>query len=352
MSDVVDLVLSHESALAYWSIPEVRMPATYLSVPDSKRVLASAVGAIGSKELAALAKERALARLPRPLDVLVSNESAHRASSVQRVRTLYGEAPEGSLARTQFPPLELEGGPVIRLNVTSPELTFIQMGALMTEAELTLLGLELCGGYSMAPAAHNGFVSHCPVTSASSLQGYCRLARGLHGITQARSAARYVLDNSKSPRESNLSLLLTLPRQKGGLMVEKPLLNHSIALPRQLARILGYDSISPDFFWPNPSVGLEYNSRMYHSTAEKNEDDSRRNNTYRIAGIDTYSLTPGQFRDFEAMRQVLWAVARAVDPRHTPQSEEDIAAMRELHHTLMQPPRLARFADPWQITYR
>ncbi len=354
MPQTIRFVISGDAALAYWSIPEVHKPTKAQRIDNelASRALNLKPSSLNHAFLREVLRQPVLARLPQPLEILSSSRNLRRSTNQVIARCTTTPLPEGSIVRTQLPSITLGGGTEVELLACSPALLFAQMAQRMRFLDLALLGFELCGQYALAPLAPHGMTDRPPVTSAQEIRTYCHALTRAHGINAARHAARAILDNAKSPREAQLALFFTLARTEGGLVVNPPTLNAPIDLPRQIARMLGYSSISSDLGWLPQKVALEYLSREWHSTTQRNEDDSGRMNSYKMLGIDAYSVTPGQFCDFARLHQVLWSIAQSLDAHCPKQTPEEMASMRALHQDMLHGKRYPRFEDPWQATYR
>ena len=157
------------------------------------------------------------------------------------------------------------------LYAASPELTFIQIaaGGKTDEIDLALLGYELCGTYVL-DSSWDGFTDiDTPLTSVAKISRMIEALPGRYGVALARKALTHVCDNSNSPMESVLALLLTLPTRLGGLNLGPVVLNHRVATPAGPRR--------PDILFKEHRVGLEYKGKEYHSIEAVGRDDRRQN---------------------------------------------------------------------------
>ena len=111
------------------------------------------------------------------------------------------------------------------LCVVSPEVLFLEMAAQLSGIELVKLGYELCGVYSLPMSQPNyagtprGYSRRKALTSVARLTAHVASQSNNRSVKKARWALRYVLDGSASPRETELSMLMVLPRKWAGMVL-------------------------------------------------------------------------------------------------------------------------------------
>ncbi|MBO4364972.1 MAG: DUF559 domain-containing protein [Eggerthellaceae bacterium] len=110
----------------------------------------------------------------------------------------------------------------------------------------------------------------------------------MSGVKQARKAASWVLDQSYSIKESQLAMLLSLPRKQNGRGLEMPVLNNTIIPDSSMARFLSQTSYTVDFMWPLFSLILEYDSKFHERRLEQ---DARRRNELQMLGFKVIQAT-------------------------------------------------------------
>lgn len=181
---------------------------------------------------------------------------------------------------------------------------------------------ELCGTYALSEDA-DGFVvkdwnDRC--TSARAVSHFAELAlsRGVRGARRAARLSSLLATGSHSPAETNVYLLLCLPKRHGGYGLTKPLMNPALKLSSNGFRLLSteknrdaspFDPVRrPDLFWSKSRIALEYESDMAHSGKEKLVGDSKRRCDLEKAGIHVLTLTSRQLyneRVFDKMARTL-----------------------------------------------
>jgi len=187
------------------------------------------------------------------------------------------------------------------LFVSSPAFVFLHMARELEPFELAMLGLELCGFYSL-PECRVPFVSKSideteyeipAVTTARRIRALCDAAPAAHGVERARMVSRWLADCSASPMESIVFLLLTLSRHWGGYAVPAPVFNPKVVV--KTAR--GVESRYPDLYWHDASIDVEYQSDFAHTGAWKRYKDSKRHIQLTVNKITVLPLTKIQVED-------------------------------------------------------
>ena len=223
--------------------------------------------------------------------------------------------------------------------VTSPELTFLMLAREADFAELVRLGYELCGSYRVDPAAPNGFLSHRePLCSPASIEGFCeRYGSGVHGVKAARAAAKCVLADSGSPRESAMAALLATTRPHGGQGLPAPVLNARLDLDAEAKTLSGKQYLVVDALWRRQGVGLEYDSTQFHSRVDpmKVESDKRRQNAALRMGVRLLPVTNDQLKDPYRFNSLARVIARELGYRYVPLKAAQFDREIELRKALL-----------------
>lgn len=157
---------------------------------------------------------------------------------------------------------------------TTPELLFCDLAELddISEVDLALIGLELCGFYSLDAdtSSWTGYAQLAkPITSKAKIERMIDARSAARGIKKARSAACMVLDYSNSPMESIMSILITAPRRLGGLGLSGAKLNYRVETSSGTKYV--------DLAFPAYNLGIEYKGRIAHSIERAGRDDRRQN---------------------------------------------------------------------------
>ena len=247
----------------------------------------------------------------RTLDILVASPSCRRKLKNTVYRVWSAQAPSCSFVK-------IRNG----CYVSTPEACFLQLSRILGFEQSLKVGMELCGTYALSEDA-DGFVvkdwnDRC--TSARAVSHFAELAlsKGVRGARRASRLSSLLATGSHSPAETNVYLLLCLPKRHGGYGLTKPLMNPALKLSSNGFRLLSteedrdaspFDPVRrPDLFWSKSRIALEYESDMAHSSKEKLVGDSKRRGDLEKAGIHVLTLTSRQLyneRVFDKMARTL-----------------------------------------------
>lgn len=208
-------VLSHISALEFWR--------SAMSDAGSARVPCRAKPPLHPPDAREALGIRPFLSLPLHVIALDGRRKDSQNLIVHQARAL----PDGSLRAIAVNGIEAP------LLVVCPELMFVQMAASLGFVRTVHLGYELCGIFAPDKGHPYGARPRKPLTTPDKLAAYIDNAGSLRGIQQARAALPHVLSLSASPRESTLSMLLTLPYKRGGSNIAHPNMNPLIPIGKR-----------------------------------------------------------------------------------------------------------------------
>ena len=199
--------------------------------------------------------------------------------------------------------------------VASPELSFVQVAQKESFAKTLLYGYALCGTFALDETRKSGLAERERLTSVRRLEGYVGRCGDLRGIKRAREAVRYVREGSASPRESKLSMMLTLPLCHGGKGFPAAKLNKRIDIPNRFAWLGGRNYYVADLFWEGARVTAEYDSDLEHTNKVSIYRDSDKRNTLMDMGYSPLCFTSIQLDDPEAFDHAVEALRRKLGVR-------------------------------------
>lgn len=219
--------------------------------------------------------------------------------------------------------------------ICRPELAFIQVAPMSTFADLLKLGYELMGLYTLKPNGTYGFAPCEQAMTQDSLTCYLDRANGMRGTQIARQALPYLLERSRSPMETAMVLMLTLPHGRGGFGLKQPLLNHTVQLTEQAQKACGRSSIECDAFFPEALVDLEYNS-FYHNNEQQRRRDDERAAALACMGIQVISVSISQFCNLEKLEAIARLIAKRSHRQYRIRSKTHAVKQAALHGTLCE----------------
>ena len=185
--------------------------------------------------------------------------------------------------------------------VASPELCFVLAARSFSIPMLVKLGHNLCSRYVLDTNKPTNQRFREPICNVKTLNEYVERCGNIEGVKKARIALRYVMDNSNSPMESNLSSIIGLKKGYGGYGITGYALNSQITLPESARKILGLDKVSSDIVWSSRRVVIEYDSNLTHLEREQHAYDKGKLNALKLAGFDVMSLTSDNVRSLDTL---------------------------------------------------
>ncbi|NLG10131.1 MAG: hypothetical protein GX562_01165 [Coriobacteriaceae bacterium] len=344
----MSVLISHKSALEFWRRYKFGKSPIYSATRISK-----APKKIDPVQIAGIASRLDLSY---PLDVLIANKGAGVVNEI--VHSHYCTRP-------------LPGNSVVRIDqellISTPEFCFLQNACSLPLEIQILLGYEFCGSYRMTRAfdgddihaidlesdtqstpkplllqhsdrsqsiAEQGFRSDCHLTSVFKMRVLLDKAAGFHGVKQARRALRHILENSASPMETRLSMLLTLPALLGGFNLPHPLMNSRIQVGKQNSRGANQQFYIADLYWPEAKLAVEYDSDSFHTGAIQIAKDSMRRNALSYMGIKVIAITRKQLKDTDSLKRAVNLISKYLQRRQRYGAARFIQEHQRLRHTL------------------
>lgn len=193
--------------------------------------------------------------------------------------------------------------------------------------DLILVGYELCGTYLLDASIDDGFVTtEEPLTSRSKIERFCGRRGRFVGVRMVRRALRQISDMSNSPRESIVSMLLTMSLGLGGLGLRGSVMNYEVETDQGVKRV--------DIAWPKLGVGVEYQGRKYHAVEQAQREDRRRN-TLAGSGMTIITVWNEDLRDPVLFERFVGDVTNALGVRVRVRSEAHRAQQRLLRARLL-----------------
>jgi len=262
--------------------------------PMRKRMLNDATNTV--QELVELDEtaQRWLAHSGDPVHVFVAARTKGTITKHLTTHVFGQPAPHGSF-------LDLGHG----VCMCAPHFMFMQMAAQVDLVDAVRIGMELCGAYSqwrLEPGImgdpyyrEHSETQACtfelpPVMKSNRAEAFVARQSALRGSVGARTALKWVVDNSASPMETAVYLLLCLPKRLGGYGLPKPILNPKLIISTPDGTKERY----PDLYWIGASIDVEYNSDLSHSGEWARYRDSKREVELTVANVRVLPLTRRQ----------------------------------------------------------
>lgn len=204
-----------------------------------------------------------------------------------------------------------------------------------------VVACEFAGTYRL-PKEGKQPVYHAPkLMTKESLDTCARIVGSTSAESRARRAAKLAFDDSASPMETAVALMLTLPVAYGGFGLPAPKLNASPDIAEYRGTVSDRDEVRCDMLWEEDKVALEYDSYEFHGRDDLNRltTDAVRSNILNALGYSTFRVTPGVIRSVASMQLLAQQLARALHV--SLDSCTEIEAQRRVKlYTLLMPNRL------------
>jgi len=251
--------------------------------------------------------------LSYPIQATVSDPGARRSSRRLECRVSRGPLPEGCI-------VDMGRG----LYVSSPEHCFFQSAESLPPACLFELGLELCGRYALPvqgvdygspEEAERRLYNRAPLTSKARLGAFLARMGGLLNQERLTRRLHYVADNSWSPMETKLYLLLVLPYRLGGYGFEPPDLNAKVVPGKAARQSSSKGFFYCDLYWHGYSLAVEYNSNLKHLKPWEHADDAKKRNSLLAMGVEVITVTSEQIDSAAEIERVARQLASGMGRR-------------------------------------
>ena len=225
--------------------------------------------------------------------------------------------------------------------VSTPEFLFLQAAFRLPFVRLLEFGYELCALYTLRlPGGKLTELVH-PMTSAREIELYLSACAGAPGIRNARTAAAWILDRSRSPRESKFAISMTLPRMRGGQAVRGVELNACVPLADYEQKVAGKQYFEIDMYSERGKVAFEYYGKDAHEGRIRETRDIRRESILASKGISVHGVTKSQAENAMELERLAKLLKDVRGERwHNPTPEQE-AKMRWLLYELYGKPDTA-----------
>ncbi len=296
--------LSHQTALTFWRhhFPldaELGTPAHTSSAEDCASCKADVVGSVPTEFITP----------GSPIDVLIFNSGQRRRCAELVCHTWQTSLPQNAFYHTRG------------VYISSPEFVFLQMASALSLEQLIALGCELCGQYVL-PSSRAGqpfskdeaLGRMYPLTCTSKLGEFIDGAGKANGKAKAKRALKYIVDDSRSPMETMVYMLLCLPVMLGGYGLPKPEMNAMITLDEEARTIARRRYCRGDLCWPKARVDIEYHGEV-HVGADQMKSDVGRELGIEHMGWRVITITSPQVLDEVQFDTVAKEVATCLQRR-------------------------------------
>lgn len=344
----MDLTLCGQSAFYYYRIPPQVLglyPAISLGNIDRRCC------GLGSH---AVVKDL----LHAPLHRLVFTRAQSGSRSLFKSHLLTQEPPPGSFRQTEH-----------GFDVTSPEFTLLSLATQVSRNQLLMAWYEMCSSFAvftpcertqqqLDEAISLKFIppdcgwkrivdtkgndtnlwKRAPLLSAADIAAFAKQAAGLRGVKQLRWAAERMAGQTASPFEVQTSMLVSLPRDEGGLGIG---ITNNARIPLSEAARSLYDKtccyadILIESVTDSMGVILECQGRSAHDSEAASLSDAERTTALTSMGYDVIQITYGQIKDKRSFGNLAELIHKKAGLPYTPKIKQECDAEDALRQELL-----------------
>ena len=344
----MDLTLCGQSAFYYYRIPPQVLglyPAISLGNIDRRCC------GLGSH---AVVKDL----LHAPLHRLVFTRAQSGSRSLFKSHLLTQEPPPGSFRQTEH-----------GFDVTSPEFTLLSLATQVSRNQLLMACYEMCSSFAvftpcertqqqLDEALSLKFIppdcgwkrivdtkgndtnlwKRAPLLSAADIAAFAKQAAGLRGVKQLRWAAERMAGQTASPFEVQTSMLVSLPRDEGGLGIG---ITNNARIPLSEAARSLYDKtccyadILIESVTDSMGVILECQGRSAHDSEAASLSDAERTTALTSMGYDVIQITYGQIKDKRSFGNLAELIHKKAGLPYTPKIKQECDAEDALRQELL-----------------
>lgn len=199
--------------------------------------------------------------------------------------------------------------------MASPEYCFLYFANVLSYEKLVELGNDLCSIYVIDKKAKTGQSSSHSICSADELEEFVEKVRNFKGVKNARAAIKFVVDKSKSPRESKLAAIMFIPVKRGGYGLPKGLMNFRISLSKDGVALAKCKFLSGDIVWLDQKLVVEYDSDLTHLESNQHAFDKARVNALNQSGYRVITITKKTLSSLNDLDEMADTIRKALGLR-------------------------------------
>lgn len=296
--------------------------------------------------------------LHAPLHRLVFTRAQSGSRSLFKSYLLTQEPPPGSFRQTEH-----------GFDVTSPEFTLLNLATQVSRNQLLMACHEMCGSFAVfkpcertqqqldealslklippncgwervndASGKDTNLWKRTPLLNAADIAAFAKQAAGLRGVKQLRWATERMTGQTASPFEVQTSMLVSLPRDEGGLGVH---IANNVRIPlSEAARSLHdktccYADILIESATDSMGVILECQGRSAHDSEAASLSDAERATALTSMGYDVIQITYEQIKDKKSFNNLAELIHKKAGLPFAPKAKQERTAEDALRRELL-----------------
>ena len=179
-----------------------------------------------------------------------------------------------------------------------------------------------------------------PLLNAADITAFAKQAAGLRGVKQLRWAAERMTGQTASPFEVQTSMLVSLPRDEGGLGISISISNN-VRIPLSDAARSLYDKtccyadILIESATDSMGVILECQGRSAHDNEAASLSDAERTTALTSMGYDVIQITYDQIKDTKSFNNLAELIHKKAGLPYAPKTKQERTVEDALRRELL-----------------
>lgn len=296
--------------------------------------------------------------LHAPLHRFVFTRAQSGSRSLFKSHLLTQEPPPGSFRQTEH-----------GFDVTSPEFTLLSLATQVSRNQLLMACYEMCSSFAVftpckrtqqqldeaislklippncgwervndTKGNNTSLWNRTPLLAATDIAAFAKQAAGLRGVKQLRWAAERMTGQTVSPFEVQTSILISLPRDEGGLGID---ITNNVRIPLSEAACSLYDKtccyadILIESATDSMGVILECQGRSAHGSEAASLSDAERATALTSMGYDVIQITYDQIKDKRSFGNLAKLIHKKAGLPYTPKTDQERTTEDALRQELL-----------------
>ena len=296
--------------------------------------------------------------LGKPVWRFVDTRGSRFNGKLFHSRLLTQEPPPGSFRQTEH-----------GFDVTSPEFTLLNLATQVSRNQLLMACYEMCGSFAVFKPCERtqkqldeaislklippncgwervkdigdndtNLWKRAPLLAAADIAAYANQAAGLRGVKRLRWATEHMMGQTASPFEVQTSMLVSLPRDEGGLGIH---IANNVRIPLSDAARSLYDKtccyadILIESATDSMGVILECQGRSAHGNEAASLSDAERATALTSMGYDVIQITYDQIKDTKSFNNIAELIHKKAGLPYTPKTKQERTAEDALRRELL-----------------
>lgn len=195
------------------------------------------------------------------------------------------------------------------ISIVGVELCALQAATYLPFRKLVEYYFELCGAYSLKTGSTTSYSERPALTTTARLKHFFNTLSACDGLIPARKAIKCVRDGCRSPMETAFVMMLTLPKNEGGLGIRALETDYEIKVTNVAKGLTRRTKFYMDAYLKRSRVDIEYNG-FHHDTEENRAIDEERKNALAAMGYGIVTISRHSFMHAEPFARVVEVIQR------------------------------------------